>query len=310
MSSIHAFPKGRIGRNEPCPCGSRKKYKTCHLERAGTGPSVSGGEVEEQDPPLVDAALESLLPGLRKVLEGPRGRRVREPKRVKPTGLGRCVLCRDSVAPAKAAAHLRGCMPQGAEERIHLQIASSEFPEYWLQALIRADATLEHLDEFLRGIWLECCGHLSAFDIGSVRYERAHDTWEREYGPTPKSMRTRVVDATGSAGRFTHEYDFGSTTHLTLEVLGRLAAEPRKATVLLGIRNNPPVNVCACRKPATHVCTECMWSGPSLFCVACLPDHECGEEMALPLVNSPRVGVCGYTGPAEVRASRRSARRR
>jgi len=34
-----------------------------------------------------------------------------------------------------------------------------------------ARATLTDLDGFLRDIWLECCGHLSAFDIGTVRYE-------------------------------------------------------------------------------------------------------------------------------------------
>jgi hypothetical protein len=28
----------------------------------------------------------------------------------------------------------------------------------------------------------------------------------------------------------------------------------------------------------------------------CVKDHECGEEMLLPMANSPRAGVCGYTG--------------
>ena len=25
----------RIGRNDPCPCGSGKKYKNCHMRQAG-----------------------------------------------------------------------------------------------------------------------------------------------------------------------------------------------------------------------------------------------------------------------------------
>jgi uncharacterized protein YecA (UPF0149 family) len=29
---VHSFPK--IGRNEPCPCGSGKKFKKCHLNIA------------------------------------------------------------------------------------------------------------------------------------------------------------------------------------------------------------------------------------------------------------------------------------
>lgn len=42
---------------------------------------------------------------------------------------------------------------------------------YWLYLEMPARATLTDLDGFLRDIWLECCGHLSAFDIGTVRYE-------------------------------------------------------------------------------------------------------------------------------------------
>jgi len=30
--------------------------------------------------------------------------------------------------------------------------------------------TLYDLDSFLRAVWLECCGHLSAFRIGKVSY--------------------------------------------------------------------------------------------------------------------------------------------
>ena len=26
--------------------------------------------------------------------------------------------------------------------------------------------------------------------------------------------------------------------------------------------------------------------------------HDCGEEALLPVVNSPRMGMCGYTGPS------------
>jgi len=35
---VRALP--RVGRNDPCPCGSGKKYKKCHMpsdERVGTG---------------------------------------------------------------------------------------------------------------------------------------------------------------------------------------------------------------------------------------------------------------------------------
>ena len=43
--------------------------------------------------------------------------------------------------------------------------------DYWLIIEISENATLKDLDQFIRNIWVECCGHLSAFDIAGVRYE-------------------------------------------------------------------------------------------------------------------------------------------
>jgi len=33
----------KVGRNDPCPCGSGKKYKKCHGAEGGTPPSGGGG---------------------------------------------------------------------------------------------------------------------------------------------------------------------------------------------------------------------------------------------------------------------------
>lgn len=32
------------------------------------------------------------------------------------------------------------------------------------------------------------------------------------------------------------------------------------------------------------------------LCDTCAESYECGEEMLLPVVNSPRVGMCAYDG--------------
>ena len=36
--------------------------------------------------------------------------------------------------------------------------------------------------------------------------------------------------------------------------------------------------------------------GGRWLCEDCAKTHECGEEMLLPVCNSPRLGVCGYCG--------------
>ena len=53
-----------------------------------------------------------------------------------------------------------------------------------------------------------------------------------------------------------------------------------------------------CAEPAVQLCAECdADEGVAFLCNACAAQHECGEEMLRPVVNSPRMGVCGYSGP-------------
>jgi len=49
-------------------------------------------------------------------------------------------------------------------------VEGSYLPYYWMHLELPANATLEDLDSFLRDIWLECCGHLSAFRIEGKEY--------------------------------------------------------------------------------------------------------------------------------------------
>jgi hypothetical protein len=60
-------------------------------------------------------------------------------------------------------------------------------------------------------------------------------------------------------------------------------------------RNVAPVILCdKCGKPATQVATE-YYSDNYAFCDKCARSSG-DSEMMLPVVNSPRMGVCGYTG--------------
>lgn len=44
---------------------------------------------------------------------------------------------------------------------------------------------------------------------------------------------------------------------------------------------------------------ECIYYDEGYYCKECAPKHECGEQMMLPVLNSPRTGVCGYDGEFE-----------
>lgn len=160
------------------------------------------------------------------------------------------------------------------------------------------NVTIGALDEVLRDIWLECCDHLSAFEVGGMRYVVAmnDDFFGRE--PDERSMNTRVSVALPPVGSvFGYEYDYGSTTRLRLKVIAHRQAPNRRNAVRLLARNNAPVWKCTeCDAAATSLCVECSCERDAFFCEAHAESHECGEETILPVVNSPRMGVCGYDG--------------
>lgn len=101
---------------------------------------------------------------------------------------------------------------------------------------------------------------------------------------------------------FAYAYDFGSTTDLSLKVLAERegVVKDEEDPVEILARNNAPVIPCVvCGKPATKVA-----GGYEIY----IEEHAyCDEharkskdaDMMLPVVNSPRVGVCGYTGDVE-----------
>lgn len=85
-------------------------------------------------------------------------------------------------------------------------------------------------------------------------------------------------------------------------VLARLRRRTERETasgkaVRVVARNEPPIWPCdTCGQPATLVCAQCVYDGQAFYCAEHGPSHDCGEEMLLPVVNSPRMGVCGYAG--------------
>ena len=63
--------------------------------------------------------------------------------------------------------------------------------DYWLYVEIKETATLKDVDQFLRDIWVECCGHLSAFKIGGVSYDVMPQN-DFFWGGTRKSMNYKL----------------------------------------------------------------------------------------------------------------------
>jgi len=216
---------------------------------------------------------------------------------------GICRFCMKTFAGAGMMRHLKACkikLEKDALEaaktkggsRIYL-LKISGYKPYWLYIEMNDTATLKQLDSFLRNIWLECCGHLSAFEINGVSYESTPDPdWS-----DGKSMNVRLKNVLDLNGGFGYEYDYGSTTPLVGQVVNIRPGKLTGERVRILARNNPPLYKCSvCKKPAAAICWEC---DGKFYCEACLTDedkHPCGDEVTLPVVNSPRMGECGYDG--------------
>jgi hypothetical protein len=86
---------------------------------------------------------------------------------------GTCELCKSIFSKVAMARHLVECKQAGsaairpgngqAGHSFHLLTEDRYEKDYWLHLALPMGSPLKKLDSFLRGIWLECCVHLSAF---------------------------------------------------------------------------------------------------------------------------------------------------
>ena len=227
---------------------------------------------------------------------------------------GSCVFCGKEMTKGGLTRHLQSCAERqkkietadagrGRKETIyHLQVQDAWDGDYWLQLEMRGGAELVDLDEYLRAIWLECCGHLTAFTIAPNQYTQIfEDSW---LGSSDRSMEVPVREVFAVGQEIPYEYDFGDTSHLVIKVIA--AREGKALTrkpIFLMARNLAPEFSCQeCGQPAQWFCLECVYEEekPGLLCDRHADEHthtDYGEPM--PLVNSPRLGMCGYDGPAE-----------
>ncbi|MHC1682272.1 MAG: hypothetical protein AB6733_04905 [Clostridiaceae bacterium] len=215
---------------------------------------------------------------------------------------GKCYFCKQELGKVAMKNHLLKCNNLGEGKTNYFMIKVEGFynKDYWLYVQIKDNATLGDLDSFLRDIWLECCGHLSSFTIDGVIYDSEVDNNFSIFSSDSEDMnQVKLKDVLRLGQNFKHEYDFGSTTTLKLTVLEKYSGVPTKDKVTLMARNTLDTYKCQdCGKVATYILEENEPEDCKLLCKACILKYE-GEEEEIyieAIVNSPRGGVCGYSG--------------
>jgi len=228
---------------------------------------------------------------------------------------GKCIFCQKVFSKASLTKHLNTHLAQKVAEgkpglSFHIKIETSKrwgSSPYFLALWADGNTTMQKIDTLLRQIWLECCGHLSAFRLPRKKgfgFARSFSPLELSGIPTGDGeipMNQKVKNIFSKDLILEYEYDFGSTTALQLTVIEEFNVAADKPLVLLS-RNEPLEILCeTCGKePATQLCTVCT-EAESMFCPACARKHarkcdDFADYAAMPVVNSPRMGVCDYTG--------------
>jgi hypothetical protein len=206
--------------------------------------------------------------------------------------IGNCYLCDINLEKKPMLDHLLKCHQADdmteTQECCLLKIEASYMKDYWLFIDLPMNKTLREVDTFLRKIWLECCGHLSSF----------HDPVDLIHTHIPKNSKLKSFD---KGEVITHLYDYGTTSHTSVTFMGSISREKQRNTVRLLARNAPLVFNCEdCGKLADDTYFFFYDGTSKLLCTSCGSEYESDTYSTLPIINSPRMGMCGYTGEFDI----------
>lgn len=205
---------------------------------------------------------------------------------------GQCKFCKKDFTKRQIADHLDVCPKRKKdknENNLRLSVVDPYMKNFWLIVEVNKQAKFKDLDNLIRNIWVECCGHLSSFG---------------GYG-SEVGKGIIIADTFSVGDKIEYIYDFGSSTELIIEALAHsnFQLSGKKKAELVARNYLPSSNCVKCGKQATLICTACVDENGMVFvCDQCAEkyhneENEEEEHYILPLANSPRCGVCGYEPP-------------
>jgi len=208
---------------------------------------------------------------------------------------GKCYYCNKELTEKTIKRHMKNCSEiekridekRTTDGKLRNQFIISIKPKeggnkYCIYLSMDGALGLIHIDQFIRDIWVECCGHLSGFRIRGKFYQ-------------DNSLNNKIGDILNLDDKFEYEYDFGSTTDLILEVIDIRLVPISFSQIEIIARNHDIKHECEiCGAEAKYYSYE----KEEWECEKCI-DEDDDMVSEFDYCNSPRDGVCAYEGNKE-----------
>ncbi|GAA0122440.1 MAG: hypothetical protein KID00_14210 [Clostridium argentinense] len=227
---------------------------------------------------------------------------------------GKCYFCGREITSGGGANHIKNCKNRLSiieknnniagrnVEKFILLIKDKYIKDFWMYISMEKNAKLKDLDNFIRHVWVECCYHLSCFNIRNKTYgeSRIEDgIWDDYDG----NLNIKIKNLVQIKSIFEYEYDFGYTTYLTIKVIDEFSDIKTKNSIEILARNNEPTVKCSdCDKNAKYEFIDNDEGFKKYLCDECIKNYNQSEDNYLEEIeftNSPRFGICDYEGEKE-----------
>lgn|GEM_PF-2109566 len=227
---------------------------------------------------------------------------------------GKCYFCGRELTSGGGANHIKNCKKRlGIIEenkkiegryakKFILLIKDKYIKDFWMYISMGKNAKLKDLDKFIRDVWVECCGHLSCFKIKDKIYGESRiedDIWNHYNG----DLNIRIKNLVQIKNIFEYEYDFGSTTYITIKVIDEFSDIKTKNNIEILARNNEPIVKCSdCGEKAKYEFEDGYEGIRKCLCDKCIENYNQSEDNYIEEIecaNSPRFGICDYEAEKE-----------
>jgi hypothetical protein len=163
---------------------------------------------------------------------------------------GICSYCQQELNKRDMEEHLKECkarktaFSQGGakelQEYYQIMVEDTQSDEYWMYVLVRSDATLELLDDFLRGIWVGDQRQPSIISIGAVDFLSDYEESEGSDVALIQSMKHPLCDLQWSNQTIEYDCCIDDLDEFALTMCENLGELPFSDSIMVMARNCPP----------------------------------------------------------------------